>query len=577
MDSILTARTVITMDPHRPRAEAVAVSDGRIVAVGTVDECRTALPGAEVTDTGAAALLPGFIDSHSHPVLSGSVMMPPAYWIAPWFAPTWDDVVAMFQKAIAETPAGTPLSFFGFDGLLQNHEEPDADTLDAIFGDRLVVVFGNSGHTAYVSTAVLNKLGFVENPPADPVGGFYGRRDDGSLNGRGLEIPAAMTLAGPVLAYLSSAGHPLQGAVEYYALMAAAGITSTSEHTYKTPLKTAYEALAKVPGCPLRITLYHMSTEADADEPFVSDVPADMLHKAGIKLWADGSPWVGNIAMSAPYLDTATTRAAGITPGATGEKEMNYSRAQLDALLDRFAPEGWQMAFHVNGDVGLDIVLDAFSRGLQAHGLAHTDHRWRVEHIGGARADQFPRMAELGVVPSMGPFQFFYWGDLLDGEMFDSAIGSRWQPFRDAFDAGLKVSFHNDGSVTPPTPLRNIQAAVTRRTSSGALHGAEQAATLDEALRAETIHAAFALRTDGDVGSIETGKLADFVLLGADPYEVDPREIGEIDVLGTWLGGQELDVTAFIEASGQVDAAGLEHLHTLGVPACCHIQPATTA
>jgi predicted amidohydrolase YtcJ len=577
VDRILTARTVITMDPGTPRAEAVAVSGDRIVAVGTLDACRAALPGAEVTDTGAAALLPGFIDAHSHPLLSGTAMMPPAYWIAPWFAPTWDDVVAIFQRAIAETEPGTALSFFGYDGLLQNHEEPDADSLDAIFGDRLVLVFGNSGHTAYVTTAVLQKLGFVENPPADPVGGSYGRRADGSLNGRGLEVPAAMALGEPVLAAFAAAGHPLQGAVEYYALMAAAGITSTSEHTYKTPLKAAYEALAGIPGCPLRITLYHMSTEADAGDPFVSSVPTTMLHKAGVKLWADGSPWVGNIAMSSPYLDTPTNRSAGIEPGPRGEDEMNYTRAQLDVLLDRFAPEGWQMAFHVNGDVGLDIVLDAFSRALDVHELRGTDHRWRVEHIGGARADQFPRMAQTGVVPSMAPFQFYYWGDLLDGKMLDAAIGSRWQRFRDAFNAGLKVSFHNDGSVTPPTPLLNIQAAVTRRTSSGELHGADQAATLDEALRAETINAAYALRTDGDVGSIVAGKLADFVLLGADPYEVDPRTIGGIEVLGTWLGGEPRDLEAFVEASHQVDDAGLAHLHALGVPACCHHQPAAAS
>lgn len=565
MDRILTAETVITMDPDLPRAQAVAVSGDRIVGVGTLDQCRAALPGAEVVDTGAAALLPGFIDSHSHPVLGGTAVMPPAYWVAPWFAPTWDDVLEAFQKAIAENDENAPLGFFGYDGLLQQHEEPDADLLDSIFGDRLVFVFGNSGHSAYVTTAVLRALGWVENPPADPVAGSYGRRADGSLNGRALEVQASLAIIQPVLDAIAAAGHPLQGAVEYYMLMSAAGITSTSEHTYKSSLQPAYEALAGVPGCPLRITLYHMSTEPDAAEPFVSSAPEAMLHKGGIKLWADGSVWVGNIAQSAPYLDTAATRAAGITAGPTGEKDMNYSREQLDELLDRYAGTGWQMAIHVNGDVALDVVLDAYSRALDRQRLLGTDHRWRVEHIGGARADQFPRLASLGIVPSMGPFQFYYWGDLLEGGLFEPAVGSRWQPFRDAFNAGLPVSFHNDGSVTPPSPLLNIQTAVTRRTSSGALHGASQATTLDEALRAETINAARALRTDDRVGSIEAGKLADFVMLGADPFEVDPRTIGTIEVLGTWLGGEAIDLDAFAQASGQVDVEGLEHLHRMGI------------
>lgn len=570
MNRIILAQNIITMDPHRPRAEAVGVSGDRIVAVGSLDECRDALPDADVVDTQAAALLPGFIDSHSHPLLGGSTIMPPAYWIAPWFAPSWTDVLALFQKAIAETDPGSPLVFWGFDNLLQNHEEPDAKALDEIFGDRLVLVGHNSGHSAYVTTAVLEHLGFVATPPADPAAGAFGRNPDGSLNGKALEVPAIMTFAQPLLAALTSGGHPLQGAVEFYALMSRAGITSTSDHGYKSSLKSGFEALASLPNSPLRISLYHMSTEDDAADAFTSTVPSQMLRKAGIKLWADGSPWVGNVAMSSPYLDTPVTRAAGIAPGASGEEKMNYSRKQLDGLLDRFAPTGWQMAFHVNGDIALDVVLDAFARALDVYGLAGTDHRWRVEHIGGARADQFPRMGQLCVVPSMGPFQFYYWGDVLDGGMFASEVGANWQRFRDGFDAGLRVSFHNDGSVTPPTPLLNIQTAVTRRTSSGALRGAAQAVTLDEALRAETINAAFALGTDGDVGSLSAGKLADFVLLDADPYEVDPRRIGTIKVLGTWLGGQPIDVDAFISASGQVPAEGLEHLNEPTLPGRCH-------
>lgn len=570
MNRIVIAQTILTMDPRRPRAQAVAVSGDRIVAVGSLEECRAVLPEAEIIDTKAAALLPGFIDSHSHPMLGGAAIMPPAYWIAPWFAPTWDDVVAIFEKAIGETEPGSALVFWGFDNLLQDHAEPDAKVLDAIFGDRPVLVGHNSGHTAYVTTAVLNKLGYVENPPTDPPAGSFGRNADGSLDGTALEVPAIMAFVEPVLTEIMAHGHPLQGAVEFYALMSRAGITSTSDHQYKTAVKAGFETLAKLPNSPLRISLYHMSTDDDAADPFISDVAPEMLRKAGIKLWADGSPWVGNVSMSSPYLDTPVTRAAGITPGPSGEEKMNYGREQLDEMLDRFAPTGWQMAFHVNGDVALDVVLDAFDRALDAHELRGTDHRWRVEHVGGARADQFPRMGSLGVVPSMGPFQFYYWGDLLDGGMFSSEVGSNWQRFRDGFNAGLKVSFHNDGSVTPPTPLLNVQTAVTRRTSSGALRGAAQAVTLDEALRAETINAAFALGTDHNVGSLEVGKLADFVLLGADPYEVDPREIGEIEVRGTWLGGQPVDVDAFVVASGQVDPQGLEHLKQFTLPGRCH-------
>lgn len=570
MDRILTAGTVITMNPRHPRAEAVAISDDRIVAVGTLAECESALPGAVRVDTGATALMPGFIDAHSHPVVTGPGVMPPNHWIAPWFAPTWADVLDMFHQAIEDTVPGSPLAFSGFDGLLHQHEAPDAATLDEIFGDRMVFVLDNSGHAGYVTTAVLNALGFIENPPADPVGGSFERNPDGSLNGRAHEVPAIEAFAEPVATALSAQGNPLQGAVEYYLYMAAAGITSTTEHTYRTSVKAAYEALAKLPSCPLRISLYHMSTEADAGEPFTSDAPENMLRKVGVKLWADGSPWIGNVAMSSPYLDTPTTHAAGIKPGPHGEEEMNYSRAQLDSLLDQYAPQGWQMSFHANGDVAADIVLDAFSRALSEHGLSGTDHRWRIEHVGGARQDQFPRMAQIGVIPSLGPFQFSYWGDLLDGQMFRSEVGSQWQRARDAFDAGLKVSFHNDGSVSPPMPLRSVQSMVTRRTVSGQLHGADQAISVDEALRAITINAAYSLRYDDQVGSIEAGKLADFVLLGADPYAVPVEALEKIEILGTWVGGSPIDMDEFASAGGGLPSEGIDQMITLGVPLCQH-------
>ncbi|GAA3862087.1 amidohydrolase [Leifsonia kafniensis] len=556
------------MDDANPRADAVAISGGRIVAVGTVAECQAALPLAELVDTHAAVLLPGFIESHSHPITSGLATQAPARSIAPWDAPTWTDVLAVFADATANTPTDVPLLFNGFDALLHQRPAPDADTLDAIFGDRVAVVVDNSGHGVYFTSALMTKNGWDASPPADPVGASFGRRADGTtLNGQAYELPAVMAVAQPLMSDLG--GNPLTMGMEFYVLMARAGITSTSELTYNTTLKAAYEAIAVMPNNPLRISLYHVSVEEGCELPFDSAVSEELLIKQGIKLWADGSPWVGNIAISFSYLDTDATRLAQIDGSRSGEVAMNYSRAQLDAILDQYAPSGLQMSFHVNGDLGFDVVLDAYERALVRHDLLGTDHRWRVEHVGAGRKDQFARAASLGVHISMGPFQFYYWGDLLDGQMFDPAIGSQWQAFRDAFDAGVPVAFHNDGAVSPPTPLLNIQAAVTRRTRSGALRGPNQAISLEEGLKAETIHAAKLLHRDHLVGSIEVGKLADFVELSADPFEVDPRSLAEdARVLGTWLGGRRIDLEAFIghaltvdhaEHAGLAEAAGSSH------------------
>lgn len=563
-DLILTAAAVITMDAARPRVEAVAIdrAAGTIAEVGDRAALAASYPAAELVDLGDATLMPGFIDSHSHPILSGMVCREPAHWIAPYVGyPSYRHVTELFDRLQAEAPAGQGLLFNGLDRTLQAAPELTNADLDAFFPDRPVVVLDNSGHEVYFNTAVIRMLGWAgDRPPADPVGASYGRNADGTSNGRGYELPAVMGVAAPFMA--SVVIDPLGSAAKWYRYMAENGITATTEHTFNTRLLPAITALGSLPDSPLRLSLYHMSTEADAAEPLATTAPDAMVRKVGIKLWADGSPWVGNVATTFPYLDSATVRDAGIPIGPGGEAMMNYRRDELDALLESFAGSGYQMAFHVNGDLGLDIVLDAYERALDRQGLRGTAHGWRVEHVGAARAEQFGRAAELGVGVSMSPFQFVYWGDILDGTLFASEIGSQWQRFADAVGSGATVSFHNDGTVSPPIPLLNVQAAVTRRTGSGQLHGPEQAIGLDDALRAQTVNAAVHIGRGDEIGSIAPGRLADFVVLSRDPYTVDPaRLVDEVEVLGTWRSGRPIDLDRFIGQVAAIDAAEHADLH----------------
>lgn len=563
-DKILTAGSIITMDEDHPRAQAVAVSGDTVVAVGTLEECRAALPGATVVDTGAQALMPGFVEPHSHPFVSGVSTQAPAVSIAPWVASTWAEVVAIFTATATASDPALPLVFNGFDALLHGRPAPDAATLDEIFGDRVVVVADNSGHGTYFTSALIAKNGWDTEVPADPVGGRFGRTASGALDGKAYEVPANTLVLGPVL--LELGGSMLSSAAHYYALMARAGITSTSDMTYSADVTAGYEALAALPCVPLRVSMWQVSTAEGYPDPVAFDAGDRLLVKQGVKLWTDGSPWIGNVALSFPYLATETTGRAGIDPAtAGGESSMNYGRRDVDAILDECAPLGWQMSFHSNGDLAIDFALDAYERALSEHGLLGTDHRWRIEHVGAGRRDQFDRAAALGVHLSMGPFQYYYWGDLLDGEMFDSAHGARWQAFADAVDSGACVSFHNDGSVSPPSPILNVQTAVTRQTRSGAVHAPEQRIDIHAALKAHTINAARTLKRDTLVGSIAPGKLADFVELSADPYEADPATLNDsVTVLGTWLGGDKIDLDAFLSAAAGQDPTPHAHLAAKG-------------
>jgi predicted amidohydrolase YtcJ len=571
-DLILKAASIITMDVDQPRAEAIAVdtSSGTITAVGSLGEVQAAAPGVPVTDLGTDVLMPGFIDAHSHPLLGGMVTQSPAYWISPYMGyPSYADVQAFWKKLDGEMPAGQGLLFNGLDRLLQGAPELTNTELDAFFPARPVVVIDNSGHEAYFNSATIALNSWPENkPPADPVGARYGRNPDGTSNGRAYEMAAVLAAAGGVLA--EAVPHPLQSLARFFGLMSSNGVTMTTEHTYQSNMLKGYEACAAVPESPVRVALYHMSIDDDCGEKISISAPETMLWKQGIKLWADGSPWVGTIASSFPYLDSPIVKEAEIPLGPGGEGMMNYTRAELDQILAKYVSMGWQFSFHVNGDVGLDVVLDAYEHALATHGLLGTDHRWRVEHVGGCRGDQFERAAALGVTISMLPAQFIYWGDVLDGQMFPTEIGSQWMRAGDAFRSGALVTFHNDGSVSPPIPLLNVQCMVTRRTPSGTLHGPEQQVSLDDALKAHTIHAAHQLFREHDLGSIVVGKLADLVQLSADPYTVDSDKLtDEVKVLGTWVSGKKTDTDAFLAGIQTIDPTEHQQLRAAALSHKC--------
>lgn len=554
---ILKASSIITMDPSNPRAEAIAMDDstGKIVAVGSVAQCQAAAPGVAITDLGTTVLMPGFIEAHSHPMLGGMVTQAPSYWIAPYVGyPHLSDVQALWTKVNAELPPDQPVIFNGLDRLLQQAAIPTNVDLDKYFPTRRAAVLDNSGHAAYFNSAIISFNGWVDGkPPADPEGARFGRNVDGTSNGVAFETAAMMEAIMPTLK--DAVPLPLESGARWLQYMAGFGITATSEMTYATNMLKGYEALTTRPNSPLRISLYHMAIDSDAGVQVVSPDPS-MLRKQGVKLWADGSPWVGSIASSFPYLDTPAVQAAEIPLGPGGTDMMNYTRVELDALLAQFAPMGWQMSFHVNGDVGLDIVLDAYEEALVNNNLMGTDHRWRVEHCGGCRGDQFQRAVDMGVTISLGPFQFIYWGDLLDGTMFPPEIGSQWMRWGDAVRAGAHLSFHNDGSVSPPIPLLNIQTAITRMTDSGQVHGANQIISLEDALKAETTGAAYMLHRENEIGSLAVGLYADLVELSMDPYLAEPTTLAtEVKVQGTWLSGKKVDLDSFMTQVQAIEAA----------------------
>ncbi|NUT47242.1 MAG: amidohydrolase family protein, partial [Saccharothrix sp.] len=262
----------------------------------------------------------------------------------------------------------------------------------------------------------------------------------------------------------------------------------------------------------------------------------DLIREIGVKIWVDGSPWVGNIAVSFPYLDTPATRSMGL--GTKPKPTTNYSWDALAAIVEAHFPLGWQIACHAHGDLAIDMVLDVYESVLSRY--PGRDHRLRLEHVGAMRQDQFTRAAELGVTASVFIDHVYYWGEVLTEELFGETYGARWAAARSAVDAGMRISLHNDPPATPEDPLHNITVATTRRSRQGRVLAPEECLTVDQALRAQTVDAAYQLLCDDVVGSLTPGKYADLVVLSADPHDVDPARIRDLDVVATFLAGEQV-------------------------------------
>ena len=282
----------------------------------------------------------------------------------------------------------------------------------------------------------------------------------------------------------------------------------------------------------LRLRVYEISTAQMATD-MSPDNGDDMFRQVGIKIWVDGSPWIGNIDLSFPYLDTDATRTIGVTPGSCGHA--NYTPEQLTEIVGAYFPKGWPMACHVHGDAG---VLDIYEEALRQH--PRPDHRLRLEHVGAIRNEQLQRAHDLGVTCSLFVDQIHYWGDIIVDGLFGPEHGNRWMPCGSAVATGMRISLHNDPPVTPEEPLRNIGVAVTRTAPSGRVLGPEERLTVEQAIRAQTIDAAYQLFADDVIGSLEVGKYADMVVLSADPRTVPPEEIAELEVRATFLAGRQV-------------------------------------
>jgi predicted amidohydrolase YtcJ len=303
---------------------------------------------------------------------------------------------------------------------------------------------------------------------------------------------------------------------------------------------SVFEDLAARPEVPVRNIAYlrHFQVASAGRKPGEGN---DLFRVQGVKLWYDGSPYSGTMLLDEPYLDSRLCCCTlGIPAGTTGHA--NFDPAELRELALRLHRDGWQVLTHAQGDRGTREILDLYEYALGEH--ERDDHRWRLEHCALISPEDLRRAARLGVTPSFHVNHVYYYGPELRDSILGEERAGGLMPIGTAVAAGHRVSLHADSPMYPPEPFRLMRTAVTRRTRLGEPLAPAEAITAEQALRAVTIDAAWQLFAEERVGSIETGKLADFTIVDRNPLAVDPAELDQIGVVSTWLAGRPVASSA---------------------------------
>ena len=535
---VYRARRIHTMNPSRPEATHVAVRDGRVLGVGSLEELSRWGPHALDERFADKVLLPGFVEGHSH-VGEG------VYWrfaYCGWFdradpdGRIWpgvrsiDEVIGRLREwqARLADPA-QPLFAWGLDPLYFGTRRMTRHDLDAVSATRPVAVIHASGHIVNANSAALRLAGQLRTGiehPGVPLG------DDGLPTGE-LRGPESYT---PVLVKVgmdrtaTAADEP--GIRAYGRLAVRAGVTTSTDLAAPMP-PAALEAMLRITGddaYPLRIVPAIRGNGRPVKELVdfalaCRERSTDRLRLGAVKLVADGSIQGFTARLRPPgYANGAPNGLWYLTP--------EWMEAVYDAALEA----GVQVHTHTNGDQASELAIDCLERALRRH--PSPDHRFVLQHCQLPDRALLRRMRAIGLCANFFANHHWHWGDAHYEQTVGPERAERMNPCRSAMEIGVPFSIHSDAPVTPLRPLHVAWCAVNRLTPQGRVLGEHERIPVADALRAVTIGAAYTLKLDGELGSIEAGKRADFAVLGDDPLAVPPERLRDVPVWGTVQGGR---------------------------------------
>lgn len=544
--TVYRARRVQTMDPGVPEATAVAVSGGRITAVGALEDLRAA---GEVDDTFAdAVLLPGLIDQHLHPLLGAATLVTEVIAIEDWVLPDRTFPAAHSPEEYRQRLTAAEQALIDPDEWLFSwgyhklwHGALDRGALDTISATRPIVVWQRSCHEFFLNTAAIEKLGLT----AEQMAG-HGAASEMVDFVAGHWWESGMNLVLPGLApLLMSPGRIAAGLHQMVAYLHANGVTAINEPGIIWAIEPwdLYLQILGADDTPLLSTfLVDARSQADAGmDPAVAvaDAEAQVARASSgkvrllpkqIKLFADGAIISQLMQMRDPYLDDAGN------PDLCHHGEWMMQPETFRAFARVYWNADWQLHIHVNGDAGLDLVLDTIGECMAEH--PRTDHRTVIVHFANSTEEQIDRIAALGCLVSANSYYPVGFADQYAAHGLGEQRADAMVRAASVLSRGIPLSFHSDLPMGPAAPLELASFAVNRRTPSGRVVAPEQRISVHDALRAVTIEAAYSWRMEHELGSITPGKAATFTVLAEDPYAVDPAHLGDIAILGTVFEGR---------------------------------------
>ena len=536
--TIYTARKIITMNPNQPIVTHVAVREGRILGAGSLAELESW--GDYELDTRFAdkVLMPGMIEGHAH-TMEGTL------WrnvYVGWFdrmdpdGKTWsgaksiDAVIERLSSAEAAlSDPDEPISGWSLDPIYMDNKRVTRQDLDRVSSTRPVGVLHASGHILNANSKALEMAGLLKpgvNHPGIPLGA------DGLPTGE-LYGPDAMTPVAGFVGYdRAMTDCDERGLLDYAKLCVRAGVTTSTDlaarltdESVSMMLDVTSRGPFPLRVVPLRVFFGMTPEECVAYVLELKEKSTDLLRLGRIKAVADGSIQGFSARMRWPGYRNGAPNGLWYT-----------APDQMSELYNRALAAGIQVHTHTNGDQATQMALDVFEPALKAN--PSPDHRFTIQHCQLADAAQFAKMGKLGMCVNLFANHHFYWGD----EHYRLTVGPeramRMNATRTALSSNVPLAIHSDAPVTPLGPLFTAWAAVNRITASGRTQGDGEKIGVDDALYAITMGAAYTLHLDGELGSIEVGKRADFAVLDDDPIAVDAMALKDIPVWGTVQGGR---------------------------------------